>query len=139
MNRKIIFFNTENKGKYEYEPSTKKEYEKIKQEIEEDLENFYLGDGSLDDEIHLCKLGDDKVVNATYRLIRLNESLKFSYSNFSLDKYIEKYSDNSVENSLIELNNTLKARNDKGEKLLIMGINLIILGFLFSKIVALLK
>lgn len=139
MNTKIIFFNTENKGKYEYEPSTKKEYEKIKQEIEEDLGNFYLGDGSLDEEIHLCKLGDDKVVNATYRLIRLNESLKFSYPNFSLDKYIEKYSDNSVENSLIDLNNTLKTRNDKGEKLLIMGINLIILGFLFSKIVALLK
>lgn len=139
MNKKIIFFNTENKGKYEYEPKTKKEYEKIKKEIEEDLSTFYLGDGSLDDEIHLCKLGDDKVVNATYRLIRLNESLKFSYPNFSLDKYIEKYSDNSVENSLIDLNNTLKMRNDKGEKLLIMGINLIILGFLFSKIVALLK
>lgn len=139
MNKKIIFFNTENKGKYEYEPTTKKEYNKIKKEIEEDLNTFYLGDGSLDEEIHLCKLGDDKVVNATYRLIRLNESLKFSYPNFSLDKYIEKYSDSSVENSLIELNNTLKMRNNKGEKFLIMGINLIILGFLFSKIVALLK
>lgn len=139
MNKKIIFFNTENKGKYEYEPTTKKEYNKIKKEIEEDLNTFYLGDGSLDEEIHLCKLGDDKVVNATYRLIRLNESLKFSYPNFSLDKYIEKYSDSSVENSLIELNNTLKMKNNKGEKFLIMGINLIILGFLFSKIVALLK
>ena len=139
MNKKIIFFNTENKGKYEYEPTTKKEYNKIKKEIEEDLNTFYLGDGSLDEEIHLCKLGDDKVVNATYRLIRLNESLKFSYPNFSLDKYIEKHSDSSVENSLIELNNTLKMKNNKGEKFLIMGINLIILGFLFSKIVALLK
>lgn len=139
LNKKIIFFNIENKGQYEYEPPTKKEYKEIKKEIEEDLSTFYLGDGSLDEEIHFCKLGDDKIVNTTHRLIRLNESIKFSHPDFSLDKYIEKYSDNSVEKTLINLNNTLKMRNDKGEKLLIMGINLIILGFLFSKIVALLK
>lgn len=139
MNKKIIFFNTENDGKYEYEPNTKKEYNKIKKEIEEDLSTFYLGDGSLDEEIHFCKFGDEKIVNATHRLIRLNESLKFSYPDFSLDKYIEKHSDNSVEKSLINLNNTLKRRNDRGEKMLIKGINLLILGWLINRIISLLK
>lgn len=139
MNKQIIFFNTENDGKYEYKPNTKKEYEKIKKEIEEDLNTFYLGDGSLDEEIHFCKLGDEKIVNVTHRLIRLNESLQFSYPDFSLDRYIEKYSDNSVEKSLINLNSTLKRRNDRGEKMLIKGINLLILGWLINRIISLLK
>lgn len=139
MNKKIIFYNTENDGKYEYEPTTKKEYNKIKKEIEEDLSTFYLGDGSLDEEIHFCKFGDEKIVNATHRLIRLNESLKFSYPDFSLDKYIEKHSDNSVEKSLINLNSTLKRRNDRGERMLIKGVNLLISGWLINRIISLLK
>ena len=139
MNKKIIFYNTENDGKYEYEPTTKKEYNKIKKEIEEDLSTFYLGDGSLDEEIHFCKFGDEKIVNATHRLIRLNESLKFSYPDFSLDNYIEKHSDNSVEKSLINLNSTLKRRNDRGERMLIKGVNLLILGWLINRIISLLK
>lgn len=108
MNKKIIFYNTENNGRYEYEASDVMEYGKMKKEIEEDIATAFMGDGSLKKEIHLCKFGDEEPVNVTHKLIRINQDLKFRYSNFSLDEYIEKYSDNCIELALIDTDKYLR-------------------------------
>lgn len=111
MNKKIIFYNTENNGRYEYEPCDEIDYEHIKREIEEEIATAFMGDGSLKREIHLCKFGNEEPVNVTHKLIRINRDLKFRYSGFSLDKYIERYSDNCTELALIETDRFLKERN----------------------------
>lgn len=139
MTRKIIFYNKKNNGKYEYEPSSDEEYENLEKEIIEDLDSFFMGDNSTDDGVHFCKFDDGKVVNTTYRLIRLNDSISFNHKDFSLKDYIEKYSDSSVENELIDIATGKKKRYDNGEDMLIKGINFLILGYLISKIVAMFK
>lgn len=139
MTRKIIFYNKKNNGKYEYEPSSDDEYEILEKEIIEDLDSFFMGDNSTDDGVHFCKFDDGKVVNATYRLIRLNDSISFNHKDFSLREYIEKYSNSSVENDLIDTATGKKKRYDNGEDMLIKGINFLILGYLISKIIAMFK
>lgn len=139
MTRKIIFYNKKNNGKYEYEPSSDEEYENLEKEIIEDLDSFFMGDNSTDDEVHFCKFDDGKIVNATHRLIRLNDSINFNNKDFSLKEYIEKYSDSSVENDLINTATGKKKKYDNGEDMLIKGINFLILGYLISKIVAMFK
>ncbi len=115
MNKKIIFYNTENDGRYEYEPANEKEYKQIKREIERKIATVYMGDGFIKQEIHLCKFGDEEPVNATYRLIRLNEYLKSRYPNFSLDEYIEKYSDSCTELAIIDTDKYLRKLGIKTE------------------------
>ena len=111
MNKKIIFYNKENNGRYEYEASDVMEYEKIKKEIKEDIATAFMGDGSLKKEIHLCKFENEEPVNVTHKLIRINQGLKFRYSKFSLDEYIEKYSDNCTELALIDTDKYLRKRD----------------------------
>lgn len=139
MTRKIIFYNKKNNGKYEYETSSDKEYESLEKEIIEDLDSFFMSDYSTDDGVHFCKFDDGKNVNTTHRLIRLNDSISFNHKDFSLREYIEKYSNSSVENELINIATGKKKRYDNGEDMLIKGINFLILGYLISKIVAMFK
>lgn len=111
MNKKIIFYNTENNGRYEYEASNILDYEEIKKEIEEEIATAFMLDGSLKRKIHLCKFGNEEPVNVTHKLIRINQDLKFRYPKFSLDEYIEKYSDNCTELALIDTDKYLRKRD----------------------------
>lgn len=102
MNKKIVFYNTENDGRYEYEPSNEKEYKQIKREIEKLIATVFMGDIPSREEVHLCKFGDEEPINVTYKLIRLNKDLKPRYPNFSLDEYIEKHYDDRIELAIID-------------------------------------
>lgn len=130
MNKKIVFYNTENDGRYEYEPANEEEYKQIKREIEKDIATLFMG-GISSEEIHLCKFGEKDQVNATYKLIRLNENLKSRYPSFSLDEYIEKYSDSRTELALIDTDQYLRKLN---KKMIIKFITCFILGFILSLI-----
>lgn len=102
MNKKIIFYNTENNGRYEYEPSNEEEYTRIQREIEKNIAILFMRDISSREEIHLCKIGDEEPIGVTKKLIRLNKKIKPRYPNFSLDEYIEKYYDDRIELAIIE-------------------------------------
>lgn len=133
MKKKIIFYNTENDGRYEYEASNEKEYKQIKREIERNIALAFMGDGSLKKEIHLCKFGDEEPVNATYRLIRINEDLKSRYPNFSLDEYIEKYSDSCTELALIDTDQYLrKIKKNTIRNFIICIISVFVLSLIYS-------
>lgn len=139
MNKKIIFYNTENNGRYEYEPSNIMDYEQIKREIEEEIATDFMGDGSLKKVIHLCKFGNEEPVNVTHKLIRINQDLKFRYPKFSLDEYIERYSDNCTELALIDTDKYLRKRDKNMIVAFIRGVILAIvllliyIVFLFTK------
>lgn len=108
MNKKIIFYNTENDGRYEYEASSEEEYTRIKREIEKNIAILFMRDISSREEIHLCKLGDEEPIGVTNKLIRLNKALKHRYPNFSLDEYIEKHCDSRIELAIIDNDKYIK-------------------------------
>lgn len=115
MNKKIIFYNTENNGRYEYEPSNEEEYTRIKREIEKNIAILFMRDISSREEIHLCKIGDEEPIGVTKKLIRLNKKIKPKYPNFSLDEYIEKHYDDRIELAIIDTDKYLRKLGIKTE------------------------
>ena len=138
MSNTITFFNNENDGKYEYIVSNNEDYELLKKEIIEDLSGFFLPEDVLKDEVNFCKFNDGKFVNTTHRLIRLNDSINFNHKDFDLGEYIKKYSNTSIEEKIIKVENSKKTKYENGENMLIKGMDLVILGYLITKIISIL-